>query len=250
MENKKEIIKIINLYKSFKNKEVLRGINLTVYEGESLVIIGGSGAGKSVLIKNIIGLLKPEKGSIIINGVDVTKISKKKWVEIRKNFGMLFQNAALFDSMTVFENVAFPLFEHTKLSKSEIEKIVKEKLALVGLKGIEKLYPSELSGGQRKRVGLARALALNPKIILYDEPTTGLDPIVGESINKLIIKLRDNLNVTSITITHDMKSAYEIANRIAMIYEGKIIEVGTPEEIKNTKNEIVRNFISKAFILT
>ncbi len=238
------MIQVINLYKAFGRKQVLSGANLEVKKGESMVVIGGSGSGKSVLIKHIIGLLKPDKGKIIVNSSDIAKLKGGELDNLRKKFGMLFQGAALFDSLSVWENVGFALRQHTKLSDDEIRKIAGEKLKMVGLTGIEDMMPADLSGGMKKRVGLARAIAMDPEILLYDEPTTGLDPIMADVINELIIEMKKKLNVTSIAITHDMVSAYKIADRIAMLYEGKIIEVDTPEEIRHTKNPIVRQFVT------
>jgi phospholipid/cholesterol/gamma-HCH transport system ATP-binding protein len=238
------MIEIVDLYKSFGQKEVLRGVNLFIEKGQSMVIIGGSGSGKSVLLKHIIGLLRPDKGSVFIEGLDITKLNEKNLYKVRKKFGMLFQGAALFDSLKVWENVSFFLMRHRGISEKKAKEIAIEKLRLVGLVGVEDLMPSELSGGMRKRVGLARAIAHDPEILLYDEPTTGLDPIMADAINDLIIDLKKKLNVTSVAITHDMHSAYKIGDRIAMLYEGKIIEVGTPEEIKNSSNPIVRQFIT------
>lgn len=238
------MIEIVDLYKSFGQKEVLRGVNLFIEKGQSMVIIGGSGSGKSVLLKHIIGLLKPDKGSVFIEGLDITKLNEKDLYKVRKKFGMLFQGAALFDSLKVWENVSFFLMRHRGISEKKAKEIAIEKLRLVGLVGVEDLMPSELSGGMRKRVGLARSIAHDPEILLYDEPTTGLDPIMADAINDLIIDLKKKLNVTSVAITHDMHSAYKIGDRIAMLYEGKIIEVGTPEEIKNSSNPIVRQFIT------
>jgi len=240
------MIELINLCKSFENHIVLDNLNLTIENGETMVILGRSGCGKSVMLKHIIGIMKPDSGQAFIDGVDMTKLSPKELNDFRMKFGMLFQGAALFDSLNVGENVGFALYEHTNLSGSQIEKRIKECLALVGLSGIENLKPAELSGGMRKRVGLARAIAVNPQIIMYDEPTTGVDPIMGDAVNELIIDLHDKLEITSIAVTHDMVSAYKIASRIAMLYEGKIIEVGTPHEIKNTKNPIVKQFITGA----
>jgi len=237
------LIMVRDLCKSFGSNHVLQGLNLEVNRGEDIVVIGGSGTGKSVLIKCIIGLLKPDRGTIYIDGEEITYYNEAKLNEIRKKFGMLFQFGALFDSMPVWENVGFGLKQHTNLKDDEIRDIVAEKLAMVGLKGVEYLMPSELSGGMKKRVSLARAIAMEPEILLYDEPTTGLDPIMADVINELIIQLREKLRVTSMAITHDMKSAYKIGDRIAMLYKGKIIEVGTPDEIKNSKNEIVQQFI-------
>lgn len=238
------MIIIENLQKSFKNNNVLRGVDLEIKKGESMVIIGGSGSGKSVLLKLIIGILKPDKGRIIIDGVDMTTLDEKGLYRIRTKFGMLFQGAALFDSLKVGENVAFALREHTKMTDAEIKGRVAEKLKIVGLSGIENLRISELSGGMKKRVGLARALAINPEILLYDEPTTGLDPIMADVINNLIVRVRSTLDVTEVAITHDMVSAYKIADRIAMLYEGKIIQVGAPKEIQDSENPVVRQFIT------
>jgi phospholipid/cholesterol/gamma-HCH transport system ATP-binding protein len=237
-------IAITDLHKGFGAKQVLRGVDLRVEPGESMVVIGGSGSGKSVLIKHIIGLLRPDLGSIEVNGQEVTTMGERQLKELRKKFGMVFQGAALFDSLTVGENVGFALTEHTKISGSDIAQRVREKLALVGLPGTETLYPSELSGGMKKRVGLARALAIEPEVILYDEPTTGLDPIMADAINDLIVEMRERLGVTTITITHDMVSAYKIGHRLAMLYEGKIIFTGTPEECKNASDPVVRQFIT------
>jgi phospholipid/cholesterol/gamma-HCH transport system ATP-binding protein len=238
------MIKVDKVYKSFGDKDVLKGVVLEIKKGESMVIIGGSGSGKSVLLKHIIGLLKPDRGNVFIDNTDITRLNERQLYAIRRQFGMLFQGAALFDSLTVWENVAFALLRQKVVSEEEARQIASEKLKLVGLKGIEDLMPSELSGGMKKRVGLARAIAHNPEIILYDEPTTGLDPIMADAINELIVGLQRKLNVTSVTITHDMTSAYKIADRIAMLYDGKIIEVGTPDEIRNTDNPIVRQFIT------
>jgi phospholipid/cholesterol/gamma-HCH transport system ATP-binding protein len=240
------MIVIENLHKSFRGTQVLKGVNLTIEKGKTFVIIGRSGCGKSVLLKHIIGLIKPDKGRILIDGRDITKMRPKELKEIRKKFGMLFQASALFDSLTVGENVGFGLRRHTNLDKAEITKLVTQKLGLVGLRGIEFLKPAELSGGMKKRVGLARAIAMDPQLVLYDEPTTGLDPIMADIINELIIELHDKLKITSVAVTHDMTSAYKIADSIAMLYEGRIIEVGTPGKMKKTENPIVRQFITGA----
>jgi len=237
------MIEIIDLHKSFGDNKVLDGVNLTISKGETTTIIGRSGVGKSVLLKHIIGLVKPDEGKILIDGEDITLCKNEKLVELRQRFGMLFQGSALFDSMTVQENVGLGLREHTKLPEEEIREIAREKLRLVGLSGVENSKPAELSGGMKKRVGLARAIAMNPEYILYDEPTTGLDPIMADAINYLIIRMKNELNITSIAVTHDIVSAYKISNRIAMIYEGKIIFIGTPEEVKNTDDPIVRQFV-------
>jgi len=237
------MIEVKNLYKSFGKKHVLCGVNLKVKDGETLVIIGGSGTGKSMLLKNIVGLIKPDKGSIIIDGVDVTKAKKEELFNVQKNIGYLFQEAALFDSMTIEENVAFGLRNLSNLSETEIKERVTSCLNMVGLKDIEKLKPAALSGGMKKRVGLARAIAYRPKYVFYDEPTTGLDPIMSDVIGSLILYLKKELNITSIVVTHDMQSAYKIADRIIMLYLGKVIFNGTVEDAKNTKNKYVRQFI-------
>lgn len=240
------MIDVINLYKSFGENKVLKGLNITIDTGLTEVIIGRSGCGKSVLLKHIIGIMKPDSGQVIIDGLDVTKLSGKELNSLRMKFGMLFQGSALFDSLTVAENVGFNLIEHTDLDSQTIAKRVKEALSLVGLYGIEHLMPSELSGGMKKRVGLARAICMRPRIILYDEPTTGVDPIMADAINDLIKALHDKLEITSIAVTHDMVSAYKIADEVAMLYDGRIVEVGSPDEIKNTSNPIVKQFITGA----
>ena len=232
-----------DVYKSFGSNHVLRGLNLEVKCGESMVVIGGSGTGKSVLIKCIIGLLRHDRGEIFVDSQEISHLGEEQWNELRKKFGMLFQRDALFDSMSVWENVGFGLRRHTHRSDDEIKSIAVEKLKLVGLENIERLMPAELSGGMRKRVSLARAIAMEPAILLYDEPTTGLDPIMANVINDLIVTMREKLEVTSIAITHDMNSAYRIGDRIAMLYKGEIIEVGTPDEIKSSSNPIVQQFI-------
>jgi phospholipid/cholesterol/gamma-HCH transport system ATP-binding protein len=238
------MIEIINIHKSFDNNDVLRGVDLDIERGESMVVIGGSGSGKSVLLKHIIGILRPDEGKVLIDGVDLTALKEFELYEERKKFGMLFQMSALFDSLSVWENVAFGILRNKSVPDREAKAIAVEKLNLVGLIGAEDLMPAELSGGMKKRVGLARAIAHEPQILLYDEPTTGLDPIMADAINELIVTMKNTLSVTSVTITHDMSSAYKIADRIAMLYEGKIIETGSPHEIKNTANPIVRQFIT------
>ena len=237
-------ISIKNISKSFGQKKVLNGISLDIQKGESIAVIGASGTGKSVLIKHVIGLLKPDSGEIAVDGINVGQLNGFSLDKFRQRFGMLFQGGALFDSMNVFENVAFPLFEEGKLSVSEIQQRVRELLDLVEMSGREKLWPSDLSGGMKKRVGLARALAKNPSIMLYDEPTTGLDPVVGGVIDRLIVRTRDQFKATSITITHDMRSAYRIAHRIAMLHKGKIIKVGTPQELQRCEIPEVKEFVS------
>ena len=237
------MILLKDVYKSFGRNHVLRGVNLEIKCGESMVVIGGSGTGKSVLIKCVIGLLHHDRGEIYVDGKEVSHLKERGWNELRKKFGMLFQRDALFDSLTVWENVGFALRRHTHFTDDEIKAAAIEKLKLVGLSNVENLMPAELSGGMRKRVSLARAIAMEPAILLYDEPTTGLDPIMANVINELIVTMREKLDVTSIAITHDMNSAYRIADRIAMLYQGEIIEVGTPEEIKSSQNPIVQQFI-------
>lgn len=236
------MIKIVDLHKSFGGNKVLNGVNLEILDGEIMVIMGGSGAGKTVLIKHIIGLLKPERGKIFVDDLEVTSLKGEELFKLVRLFGMVFQGAALFDSMTVEENIKFGL-ERLGLPPDEIERRVRDSLERVDLPRIEKLLPSQLSGGMKKRVGLARAIALRPKILLYDEPTTGVDPIRADSINKLILKMRDSLGVTSVIITHDIVSAFSIADRIAMLHDGRIIEVGTPEQIRKSPNPIVQQFI-------
>ena len=237
------MIDIIDVHKRFGRNRVLEGVNLKIGRGETVVVIGRSGCGKSVLLKHIIGLMKPDSGRIVVAGVDVTTLKGEDLYEFRKKFGMLFQGAALFDSMSVWENVGLGLIEHTDLGEDEIKRRVCEKLALVGLKDVEGLRPAELSGGMKKRVGLARAIAMDPEIVLYDEPTTGLDPIMADAINELIRSLQATLKITSVAVTHDMKSAYKIGDRLAMLHDGKIMFEGTPEEIMRTHDGTIRQFI-------
>jgi phospholipid/cholesterol/gamma-HCH transport system ATP-binding protein len=245
MADKKEtVIKVEGLVKKFGARRVLNGVNLEIYKGETFVIMGGSGCGKSTLLRHMIGALRPDEGKVYMFGEEIAALNEDQMDKIRKRFGMSFQSSALFDSLTVGENVSLPLKEHTKLAKSVIDIMIKMKLELVGLRGFEGLMPSQLSGGMKKRVGLARAIAMDPEIVFYDEPTAGLDPIVGAVIDKLILDLSQKLSITSIVVTHDMNSVFRIADRIAMLHEGKVIEVGTKEEIRNTKNELVRQFIS------
>jgi len=240
------MIEIKNLHKKFKEKPVLRGIDLTINRGESLAIIGISGCGKSVLIKHAVGLLFPDEGTVKVEGQNIPDLSTKELFAVRQKFGFLFQGAALFDSMTVGENVALPIVENNyDIKKTDIDKIVEEKLNLVGLSKIQNLKPSELSGGMKKRVGLARALVTNPNYIIYDEPTTGLDPIMSDSIDSLIKELSQKLNVTSIVVTHDMVSVKNVADRVAMIHDGKIYFTGTPDELINSNDEVVVNFIKR-----
>jgi len=237
------MIELIKISKSFNGQKVLDELDLNIDSERITVIIGRSGGGKSVLLKHIIGLIRPDSGQIIVDGVDITNLDDKMLNEARKKFGMLFQDAALFDSMTVGENVAFPLKEHTRLSIKEINKIVNDKLNLVGLDNVTNKMPSELSGGMRKRVGLARAIALDPKIVLFDEPTTGLDPIMRESIDKLIVSTQQRTKATFVVISHDIESTFMIAHKVAMLYQGKIVAVGTPDEIRLSNDSFVRRFI-------
>lgn len=240
------MIEIKGLCKSFNSTDVLRGVDFEVRDGETMVIIGRSGGGKSVLLKHLCGLLKPEAGRVIVDGADVGPLSEREMTPIRKKFGVLFQGAALFDSMTVFDNVAFPLREDRKLSEKEIAKKVEEALTIVDLLEAKGKKPAELSGGMRKRAGLARACVRYPKYMLYDEPTTGLDPVLADNINDLMLRLRDHFQVTGVAVTHDMVSAYKIADRIAMLHDGRIHAVGTPKEIQETADPIVRQFITGA----
>lgn len=237
------MIRVVNLHKAFGDNQVLRGVNLDIATGETMVVIGQSGSGKSVLLKHIIGLLKPDAGEIWVDGTEVTGLDEDDLQGFTRRFGMLFQGAALFDSMTVMENVSFGLERHTNYPPEAIAEIARESLARVGLHGVEDMMPYELSGGMKKRVGLARAIAYEPEIMLYDEPSTGLDPIRADAINDLINMLKKDMGVTSVVITHDMASSYKIADRIAMLYEGVIIEVGTPEEIRSSRNPVVQQFI-------
>ena len=237
------MIEIKNLYKTMDEKPILNDLSLTVKTGETKVIIGRSGVGKSVLLKSIVGLLKPDSGSIQINGQEVTTLREKEYDKIRMEIGLVFQGGALFDSMTVEDNVAFVLNEFLDLDPRTIRHKVEHALAMVGLKGIEDLPPSKLSGGMKKRVGIARVLCMEPQIILYDEPTSEVDPISADSLNNLIIELRDKLKVTSIVVTHDMNNAYRVADSIAMMYQGYVIADGTPDQIRNSRHPVVQQFI-------
>lgn len=240
------MIEIRNLHKSFGDKAVLKGINLNIETGDTIVIIGRSGCGKSVLIKHIVGLLEPDDGYVKVEGKIVSNLNEKELYQLRKKFGFLFQGAALFDSMTVEENVGLPLIEsESRYSTKEIKDVVEEKLSVVDLGDIHKQKPAELSGGMKKRVGIARALITNPDYILYDEPTTGLDPIMSDSIDNMIKELAGKLNVTSIVVTHDMYSVKNVADKVAMIHEGVIHFVGTPEELLKEKDSIIVDFIKR-----
>ena len=238
------MIRIVHLKKGFRSGPVLRDVNLSIDRGQATIIIGRSGCGKSVLLKHIIGLLRPDAGDIYIDGHNITTFSKGELFQLRKRFGMLFQASALFDSMSVGENVGLGLREHTHLTEEEIAERVGQRLKMVGMPGTEGMRISELSGGMRKRVGLARALAMDPEFILFDEPTTGLDPIMADAINELICELKSRLSVTIIVVTHDMVSAYKIGDRLAMLHEGEIIFTGTPEETRDTDNDVVRQFVA------
>jgi phospholipid/cholesterol/gamma-HCH transport system ATP-binding protein len=238
------IIELIGLNKSFNGKKVIDGINIKIKKGESLAIIGPSGCGKSTLLRLIIGLFPPTSGTVIVKGKNLMGLDKDEMVELRKNIGMVFQSSALFDSLTVGENVAFGLREHGSFAEAKIKEIVSQKLKLVGLEGSENLMPAELSGGMQKRVGLARALATDPEILLYDEPTTGLDPISATSIEDLIIDLHHKLGTTSVIVTHQMPTVYKIADRIIMLHNGKEIEAGSPDETKMSNDPIIKQFIT------
>lgn len=236
-------IKVENLWKSFGSQNVLKGVSFSVNSGETFVVIGGSGQGKSVLLKHIIRLLVSDKGEVRIKGTPIMNLKTAELYEIRREMGMVFQESALFDSMTVLDNVAFALRMHTDFPDREIRDRAREKLIKVGLKGVEGKYPSEMSGGMKKRVGIARAIALSPEILLYDEPTTGLDPVLASAIDELILKMQDELGVTSVVITHDMKSATRIADRILFLYGGEIRFCGTPDELMSTDDPVLRQFI-------
>lgn len=237
------IIEFKNVHKQFGRLVVLNGLSLQVERGKCLVIIGASGTGKSVLLKHIVGLLHPDSGEVWFDGRRIDELNDRQMMDVRKRIGFLFQMGALFDSLNVHRNVGFPLEEHTHLSAAEVRQIAETKLSLVGLAGIGHKMPAELSGGQKKRVALARAIALSPEVILYDEPTTGLDPVRSDVINELIVKLQRELCVTSVVVTHDMHSAFKIADRIVMLHEGKIVYDGTPHAILEDENPIVRRFV-------
>ena len=239
------VIAVKDVWKSFGDNRVLKGVNLEVQDGQTMVVLGPSGCGKSVLLKHVIGLLKPDRGSIVVEGKDITKMSNIELNRMRTSFGMVFQGAALFDSMTIGENVGLPLKEHRGLEGDELRDLVESKLRMVGLAGISHRRPAEVSGGMKKRVALARAIALDPDIILYDEPTTGLDPIMAEQINELIRALQKKVNATSIVVTHDLHSASFTGDKVALMHEGKIEFTGTIDELRCSDNEAVRNFIAR-----
>ncbi len=238
------MIEARHLTKSFGPQRVLDGVNLRIEGGESVVIIGRSGGGKSILLKHLVGLLQPDSGEVIIDDEHIERMNERRLLQVRHKFGMLFQSAALFDSLTVAENVAFALRREKDLTPGERDHRVSEALDMVELPGTEKKKPSELSGGMRKRVGLARAIVYKPEIVLYDEPTTGLDPVVADSIDKLIVRVRDRLNVTSVVVTHDMRSARCVGQRILMLHEGKIYTEGTPDEIFSSSDPVVHRFVN------
>jgi phospholipid/cholesterol/gamma-HCH transport system ATP-binding protein len=237
------IIEFVNVHKSFRGQKVLDGLNLKIARGKTTVIIGRSGGGKSVTIKHMIGLTKPDRGEVLVDGVDITHLGKEELNKVRRRFGMLFQEGALFDSMTVGENVAFPLVERTNLDEQEIQTRVSEMLRVVGLPGVETKMPAELSGGMKKRVGLARALISEPEIVLFDEPTSGLDPIMADAIDHLILDTQRQWGRTYVVISHDIRATFEVADFIAMLYEGRIIAYGTRDEIRANKNPFLVQFI-------
>jgi phospholipid/cholesterol/gamma-HCH transport system ATP-binding protein len=244
----KPVIEIVDLHKSFNGFKVLTGINLTVPVGSTLVILGGSGSGKTVLMKHMIGLLKPDSGQVIVEGEDIVPFGPVDLERVRRKFGMVFQAAALFDSMNVFENVAFPLREHRKdLSEDAMRQLVAEKLSIVGLKNVEHKFPADLSGGMRKRVGLARAIVLDPKVVLYDEPTTGLDPITTDYVDEMILDAKKQLGVTSVVISHDIASAFKVADNIAFLYQGTIVDQGHPSTLRHSQNPAVKLFLNTWF---
>jgi phospholipid/cholesterol/gamma-HCH transport system ATP-binding protein len=237
------MIELREVYLKLSHKQVLNGTNLQVEDGQTYVIIGQSGMGKSVTLKNIMGVLHPDKGEVLVMGKNLAQLDKADFFRLREKMGVLFQSGALINWLNVRENVALPLIEHEEMSKNQVNELVNEKLELVGLKDAGHLMPSSLSGGMKKRVGLARALIRNPKIILYDEPTSGLDPVMSNQINELIVDMQSKFQVTSICVTHDMNSAYMIADQIGLLYQGKIVAQGSPEQIQNSPNELVQQFI-------
>lgn len=239
------IIQLIDVKKGFGGQEVLKGVTLSIYEGKTTVIVGESGKGKSLILKHILGLMKPDSGKVLVFGEDINSVSRKKLKEIRAYFGVLFQNAALFDSLTVFENVALPLRERTKLSEGEIRQIVREKLRLMEIEGSDDKYPAQLSGGMRKRVGLARALALNPKIVFFDEPTTGLDVAKSNEIYRAFYRTQMALSYTAVIVSHDVPKIFKLADYVALIHDGIIQDCLTPEDFQISKNPVIREFVTK-----
>lgn len=247
MADKRPMIEVVDLWKSFGESRVLSGVNLTVEEGHTCVVLGSSGSGKTVMMKHIIGLLKPDRGRVLVDGEDIVPLSPQELARVRRKFGMVFQAAALFDSMTVYENVSFLLREHAHMGEDEMHEIVRRKLDIVGLRDVEDKYPADLSGGMRKRVGLARAIVLDPKIVLYDEPTTGLDPITTDYVDGMILDAKRELGVTSVVISHDVASSFKVADTIAFLYQGKIIEQKRPAELRASQNPAVKLFLSMWF---
>ncbi len=237
------MIQLKNLHKSFQNHQVLNGLNLTIPNSKITVIIGRSGEGKSVLLKHLMGLIRPDSGDVVVDGCSIGALDEIELKDFRKRFGMLFQNAALFDSMNIFENIAFPLLEHTPMKPVEIRKRVHEVLELVGLKDVDHKFPSELSGGMRKRAGLARAIALLPQILLYDEPTTGLDPIMTDAIDQLILNTQKKLGITSVVISHDIEATFRIADKVALLHEGRILLEGKEEDFRKSSHPFIRQFL-------
>jgi len=244
---RRPMIEVRGLYKRFGEHEVLKGIDLAVEEGSTVVILGGSGSGKTVMMKHMIGLLKPDRGQVLVEGEDIVPLEPAELELVRRKFGMVFQAAALFDSMTVFENVSFPLREHTRMNDGQMREIVRQKLDIVGLREIEEKYPAELSGGMRKRVGLARAIVMDPKIVLYDEPTTGLDPITTEYVDDMILEAKAKLGVTSVVISHDVASSFKVADKIAFLSGGLIVEQGPPSRLRNATHPALKQFLHSWF---
>jgi len=241
-------VEFVDVHKAYGEKQVLRGASLKVYRGEVLVILGGSGTGKSVTLRHMLGLEAPDRGRVLVEEEDITDLPEEELYRVRKKFGMLFQSGALFDSMTVFENVAFPLREHAQMEEEELRRVVREKLELVNLPGTERLMPVDLSGGMKKRVGLARSIVLDPKMILYDEPTTGLDPITSQKINEMIVDLQSKLNVTSVVVTHDIQSAFSVGDRIAFLNKGVFEWVGTMDEARDSGHPVLREFFKASAV--
>jgi phospholipid/cholesterol/gamma-HCH transport system ATP-binding protein len=237
------MIELAGVHKKLGGRRILQGVDLTVEQGETMVIIGRSGSGKSVTLKHMIGLMVPDSGTVRVDGTEWAHLDKQGVFDLRRKFGVLFQSGALLNWMTVFDNVALPLREHTDLPDEKIEEAVCQKLSLVDLQEHGGKTPADISGGMKKRAGLARAIVMDPEILLYDEPTSGLDPVLSSTINELINSVKKELGVTSVVVTHDMSSAYAIADRIAMLYEGEVIQVGTPDEIRDSDNEIVHQFV-------
>jgi phospholipid/cholesterol/gamma-HCH transport system ATP-binding protein len=237
------MIEVVDLYKSFNDHEVLRGVSLKVEYGQTLALIGGSGKGKSVLLKHIIGLARPDRGKVLIDNQDISRLRGKPLKRLKERFGIVFQGGALFDSMTVFDNVAFPLREKTRMKAPLIRDTVFKELARVGLSDAGNKYPAEISGGMKKRVALARCLVMKPEIVLFDEPTTGLDPLIGKAMHELIRACQKSLNFTAIIVTHEIPAIFSLVDRVAMLYNGKIIAMGTPDEIKNSKDPVIHQFI-------